>query len=81
MQRSVSEATVADNMVRYRTRIVDDPSPRDSWESRNKLLNLFQTILMTPDLINCGLNPPQKMSWYHSGESWVVEAEATVEKL
>lgn len=79
MRRTVSEAAVGDRLVRHRTRIEDDPSPKGSWEARNKLFNLFQTILNSPDLINCGLAPPEQMKVYHSGESWVIEAEATVE--
>lgn len=81
MRRTVSEAEVGDKLVRYRTRIEDDPSPQGSLEARNRLMNLFQTILYSPDLINCGLNAPQKMSIYHGGEFWVIEAEATVEVL
>ncbi len=79
MRRTVSEARVGERLVRYRTRLEDDPSPQNSWEARQRLFTLLQTIYQTPDLINCGLSTPQKMSWYHSGTSWVIEAEATVE--
>ena len=79
MRRTVSEARVGDKLVRYRTRIEDDSSQAGSWEARQRFLNLLQTLSQTPDLINCGLNLPQKISISHNGESWVVEAEATVE--
>jgi hypothetical protein len=79
MRRTVSEARVGDNQVRYRTRIEDDGSQQNSWEARRKLLDLLGTILQSPDLMNCGFNTPQKLSIYHSGTGWVLEAEATVE--
>jgi hypothetical protein len=79
MQRTVSEAEVGDRLVRYRTKIIDDPSAPNSWQARLALFNLFQTFLNTPDLINCGLHTPQKMNLVHSGEAWVLELEATVE--
>lgn len=79
MRRTISEAKVGDRQVRYRTRIEDDPSSANSWEARRRLLDLLSTVLQSPDLMNCGLNAPQKLSIYHSGQSWVLEAEATVE--
>jgi hypothetical protein len=79
MQRFPSEARIGDAQVRYRTRLEDDPSVIGSWEARNRLLSLFQTILHSPDLINCGLNFPHRISINHNGTAWVIEAEAISE--
>lgn len=80
MKRIVSETRVSDKRVRYRTRIEDDPSPRASWEARIRLIKLFDDIVHAPDLVNCGLTIPEKISITHSGEGWVLEAEATAEE-
>lgn len=79
MRRSISETEVGTHLVRFRTRIEDDPSQPNSWIARNNLMNLFQTILAAPDMMNCGLNPPQKISITHNGSCWVFEAESTIE--
>jgi hypothetical protein len=79
MNRKVAETRVGEKLVRYRTRIEDDPSST-GWEQRQALYRLLGTLTQVPDLLNCGLSAPQKISIYHSGLSWVVEAEATVEE-
>jgi hypothetical protein len=79
MNRKVAETRIGEKLVRYRTRIEDDPST-PGWEQRQALYRLLGTLIQTPDLLNCGLNAPAKLSIYHSGQSWVVEAEATVEE-
>jgi hypothetical protein len=80
MRRSVSEARIGEHLVRHRTRIEDGPSQANSWEARKALYRLLAVLVETPDLINCGYATPQKMNVYHSGQSWIVEAEATVEE-
>lgn len=79
VKRTVSETRVGSNLVRYKIRIEDDPS-KPGWDAGNRLMQFMATLINAPDLLNCGYSKPQKMSFYHSGDGWVAEGEATMEE-
>lgn len=81
MQRRTFEIQIADNLVRYRTRIDDEPTEEFSAEATVRQFQFMHALLEQPGLLKCGPEPFQKMKLYHSGTSWVVETEAEGPKL
>jgi hypothetical protein len=77
MQRTVSETRIGDYETRYRFRIQDDPST-PGWNAERRLIDFMSALTAMPDLLNCGYSKPQKLVFFHSGECWVAEGEATV---
>jgi hypothetical protein len=77
VKRTVSEARVGQDRVRYRVKIEDDPS-LPGWNAETRFVQFLVALTEAPDLLNCGFNKPQKLVFFHSGEGWVAEGEATV---
>lgn len=76
MKRTVATTQIGTHEERHRVRIEDYPSARDSQESRVRLYALLRELVDVPSLLSCGYSPPQKISFYHSGTAWIIEAEA-----
>ena len=79
MRRSVSEARIGDRLIRYKIRIEDDPSA-PGFAGQWRLIKFMEALILSPDLLNCGFSKPEKLTFYHSGQFWVAEGEATVEE-
>ena len=52
---------------------ISDPSTHQYHISQQQFLNL---ILNNPNLLICGIRPFDRLKMYHTGERWVLEAEA-----
>lgn len=75
MRRSVSESRISDTKVRYRTRLEGD----ETASPRAGLVDLLGILAASPDILACGLSPPQKMTWMFANSRWHIEAEAEQE--
>lgn len=80
MRRFVSETNIGSNRKRHKTVIHDtvETTPH-SQEACIRQNLMIQALADTPDLLNCGYLRPEKITLYHDGVRWVVEAEAEVE--
>lgn len=76
MNRITSGIPIGDGETRYRTRLTGDPAPFEEVDPRTGLFTFLRSVVDMPDLVSCGLNTPQKMTIYHNGAAWVIDAEA-----
>jgi hypothetical protein len=74
--RSVHPTRTGDLSTKYRLKIVDDPSSPGTHEAEQRLISLLRDLADQPTLLMCGPEWPQKVSFYHNGTAWVLEAEA-----
>lgn len=74
MIRQTSEVRLGDRHVRYRTRLEFAVGA----DAHMSLINFMRTIADSPDLMLCGLFPPEKFTVSKSGDVWILDAEATV---
>ena len=81
MKRYQTATKVGENKMRYRTRIEDEPSPEGSQEARIRAHTFMRQLVENWALLNCGLEVPQEVKLYHTGNNWVVEAEAIVDEI
>lgn len=76
--RSISSRRIGERLVRWTTKIVDDPSEEGSDLSGVQLRRLFQDLAESPALLMCGSELCEKLTITHNGTSWVLEAQADV---
>lgn len=79
MRRFVSETRIGDRLTRYKIRIEDDPGPTGFF-GQWRLIKFMEALTQNPDLLNCGYSKPERLTFYHNGQFWVAEGEATVEE-
>jgi len=68
---------IGDEQVRHRVRLEDSVESREGtvdWIARQQAM--LGAVLATAELLHCGPGRWQKLSMYHDGERWVIEAEA-----
>jgi hypothetical protein len=76
MRTSITRVNVDETHTRYRKVIEGNPCAQGSLESRQQQLFLLQSLSGQPELLNCGMDPFQKLTMYHNGDRWLVELEA-----
>lgn len=76
--RTVHTTRTGDASFKWRLRIEDDLSSPDTEESFRLQMALLRSLVEQPELLMCGPIPAQKLRLFHSGKSWVIEAEAEV---
>jgi len=79
MKKTISNVKIDNDKVRSRVRIEDDECLATSPLFRMGAYRLLQTIVDKPELTFCLLSPFERLSVYHNGKSWVVDAEAILE--
>jgi hypothetical protein len=77
--RKTTNVDIGNGKVRARTRIEGDACEQGTFEARHSQYTLLSAIGATPDLTACALVAFEKLTMYHNGTSWVVEAEAIVD--
>lgn len=80
MRRIVTANRISEDQVRHRVKILGDPCPADSQESRILQHRMLQDLASTPELTVCHYSPFQLLKMLHDGERWVIEAEAVVDE-
>jgi hypothetical protein len=78
MQRIVTDRDMNDGTIRYRVRIESDPCEQGSDLAERFRFMLLQNIVDNPALVACGYSPFQTLRMTHTGQCWVIEAEAIV---
>lgn len=53
------------------------PNGVESYVLRGEMI---RQIVATPEALNCGPVPFQKMAMFHDGQCWVIEVQATIDK-
>ena len=80
MKRTLSKVVIQDDRVRYRVVIEGEPCLKGSQEARFEAFNLLRMMGEDPTLTACGLNDFQELIMRHTGDKWVIQAEAIEEK-
>lgn len=68
---------IGEDRVRYRTRLEDSVEVTEGsmeWIARQRAM--LEAILHSPELTYCGMSRWHRMTMFHDGNRWVVEAEA-----
>jgi hypothetical protein len=63
-------------VVKYESR----EAPKGTSLYRAVQREILQTLLDGPGLLDCGLQPFEKLKVFHNGTAWIVELEATTSK-
>ncbi len=81
MNRSIARNRISDSQVRYRVKISGEECAPNTHESRISQTRLLREIVDTQELLTCGYDPFQLLRMSHTGEHWLIEAEAVVDEL
>lgn len=76
MNKFTHKVPVGEEMARTSIRVEGDDCPPDSPEATYHRDLLLRSIADDPHLLDCGPVSFQKFRMYHSGQHWVIEAEA-----
>lgn len=79
MNRRTATQDLGAGRQRTRVTIISDPCEETGQQSLAVRQHLLESIAYQRELTQCGFAPFQKLRLYHSGEAWVVEAEATTD--
>ena len=77
MRRSFTKTTLGGNETRVTVRYESERCEPGSLEARKEQIRLLRTLADSTELQNCGFHPFQKLTMKHTGESWLIELEAT----
>lgn len=78
MKRTLSSVNLG-SKTRHKVRIESDQCREPPSLTRLIQNQMIEHLANVPDLLVCGPEPFQKLSMYHDGDKWVIEAEAEVE--
>lgn len=78
MKRVTADVTVGEGKKKSRVRLTSVPCAPGTVEARVEQYRLLRNVADLPDLTHCGLEPFEKLTMYHDGQAWVIEAEAVV---
>lgn len=79
MKKSISKVRIGDNLYRYKVKLEDSFSEYGTPSYRARQRAFLREIIDNEGLLSCGTSDFQKMSMFHDGKSWVIEAEAEIE--
>lgn len=79
MKKTVSKVRIGDTLFRYKIKIEDSFSEYGTVHYKARQKAFLRELIDNEGLLTCGVSDFQKMTMFHDGKSWVVEAEAEVE--